>query len=252
MMASSALFPDTRWTLIDRIKTSKDENELRLIVDELCTMYYEPIFKCFLNRGCSKEDAQDLTQTLFMKVVRKDLFAAAEQTQGRVRDLLGTLTYRCWADWLRSKTADKRGNGIVLAGEGALEGVPSNEEDFRMSLDRNWAIHLMNSALSTLRRDYANKAVLFDECCRVVLELDEAKGNIGDIGSTGEKKAEECYNAVAERLGMTESAFRQAVYRFRKNLAAGFRDEVTRTLPSPNDVTDETKHLLMRLGGDQG
>ena len=55
------------------------------------------------------------------------------------------------------------------------------------------------------------------------------------------------YPAVADELGMSESALRVAVYRLRKRYRELFREEIAHTLAEGEDVDEELRHLLTVL-----
>jgi RNA polymerase sigma-70 factor (ECF subfamily) len=56
------------------------------------------------------------------------------------------------------------------------------------------------------------------------------------------------YRDVAEALGMSESAVKVSVHRLRKRYAVILRDEVSRTVATPEGVDEELRFLLAALG----
>ena len=51
-------FPETRWSLIARLK-SADEATARRALDELCAQYHYPLYCYLRRRGCGHHDAED-------------------------------------------------------------------------------------------------------------------------------------------------------------------------------------------------
>jgi DNA-binding transcriptional regulator PaaX len=57
------------------------------------------------------------------------------------------------------------------------------------------------------------------------------------------------YAELAARLGMNEPAVRVAVHRLRARYRQLLRDEIARTVPAPEDIDDELRHLRRALAG---
>ena len=55
------------------------------------------------------------------------------------------------------------------------------------------------------------------------------------------------YKQAAEELGMTENAFKQALFRLRKFFRARLRAHVAATLSSPEHVDQEIRELLAAI-----
>ena len=52
---------------------------------------------------------------------------------------------------------------------------------------------------------------------------------------------------IATRLGMTENAVRQALYRFRHRYQVLLREEISHTVAIASDIEDELRHLIAVL-----
>ena len=62
------VFQTTCWTEIINAKTT-DETRKKLIINDLLSRYWKPVY-CYLRRkGCTNENAKDLTQGFFVDVV---------------------------------------------------------------------------------------------------------------------------------------------------------------------------------------
>src|SRR5439155_24189773 len=57
-------------------------------LDELCRTYWRPVFLFVCRRGYSKEDAQDLTQDFFVKILERNWLWHADPNRLRFRSLL--------------------------------------------------------------------------------------------------------------------------------------------------------------------
>ena len=70
-------FPLTRWSVIDAAR-SGDETERVRAMDTLCAAYWKPVYKYVrLRWNRPIEDAQDLTQGFFARVIERDLLDKA-------------------------------------------------------------------------------------------------------------------------------------------------------------------------------
>ena len=82
-------FQTTRWSLIlaaaDPQSATADE-----ALASLCEMYWLPIYAFIRRTGVSAEDARDLTQAFFTRVLEKGFFGQARQERGRFRSFLLT------------------------------------------------------------------------------------------------------------------------------------------------------------------
>src|SRR6266436_9856579 len=84
-------FTTTRWSLIlSAAKSESGEQKARDALDELCRTYWRPIFAFVCRRGYSMEDAQDLTQDFFVKILEGNWLQHADVNRGRFRSLLLT------------------------------------------------------------------------------------------------------------------------------------------------------------------
>ncbi len=99
---------------------------------------------------------------------------------------------------------------------------------------RRWALTLLDQVLGRLREDYAGrgKAKLFDSL-RVCLLGDK---NMLPQGRT------------ADELGMTPGAIRVAVHRLRQQFRELLREEIVRTVDTPELIDDEIRDLFAALG----
>ena len=55
------------------------------------------------------------------------------------------------------------------------------------------------------------------------------------------------YADTAARIGLSESATKSAIYRFRQRYGELFAEEIAQTVATPEDVDDEIRHLLAVL-----
>ena len=99
--------------------------------------------------------------------------------------------------------------------------------------ERRWALTVLEQVLARLGEEYraAGNAKLFVRFKDLL--ADESDG-------TSQAK-------VAEEIGMTENAVKQAYHRFRNRYRECLRDEIAHTVAVPGDIEDELRHLIAVL-----
>jgi RNA polymerase sigma-70 factor (ECF subfamily) len=183
--------------------------------------------------------AEDLTQGFFAMILEKRTLANADPQRGRFRAyLLGTLK-NYLAGELDKAHAAKRGGGRSIvaidarAGEDRYRRDPLTDQTPERLFDRQWALTAINISLAELRaRSVASgKQALFD---RLLPHL------------TGDG-AEVSYQCLATELGTTEGALKLAAHRMRRQYGQLLREQIARTLRSPDEIEDEIRHLFAAL-----
>ena len=104
-------FPTTRWS---RVILAGDPNAplARESLAELCNAYWYPLYAYIRRRGYGPEQAEDLTQDFFARVLEKGLLAEADPLRGRFRSFLRTVCAHFLAnrrDHERTKSAGAAG-----------------------------------------------------------------------------------------------------------------------------------------------
>jgi RNA polymerase sigma-70 factor (ECF subfamily) len=211
-------------------------------LEELCRIYWYPIYSCARRGGLAPHDAEDLTQGFFEDLLARGAIARADASRGRFRTFL-LASFQNFHSHQRSRAASlKRGGGYEIVSidairdaEVRLSAEPSEAETPQADFDRQWALRLVERSLDVVRREYfaAGKATVFDELKSVVWG-----GN--DPG---------CYSDIASRLGIAEGAVKVAVHRLRRSFRNQLRADVARTVTSPAEVDDEIRHLIRCVGG---
>ena len=107
----AARFPTTRWTIVSAAGChSLDSAEA---LNELCRVYWFPVYAFIRRRGYSPEAAEDLSQEFFARILEQDTLSGARRERGKFRSfLLASLTNFLANEWDRSQ-AQKRGGGMT-------------------------------------------------------------------------------------------------------------------------------------------
>jgi len=236
----TAPFAPTRWTLVLRARGQSPES--RAALSELCEAYYQPVLRFLRHEGRDEDAARDVTHDFFARVLAGGGFDGADPERGRFRSyLLGALRHFL-ADRRDHAGRLKRGNRIVPDSLDAPVGTDTSP-GFQVAdpaatardafFDREWALTVMDRALSALQGEFADAGKLDEfETLKPWLMGDTAMGLQAD---------------AARRLGLTEGAVKVTIHRLRKRFRAGVRAEIAQTLHDPALVDEELRSLIEAL-----
>jgi len=119
-----------------------------------------PLYAYIRRRGFSLEDAQDLTQEFFARLLRKNYPAQADRAKGKFRSfLLITLNHFLADEFDRASTL-KRGGGQVFISldqdlaEGRYLREPQDNLSPEKLFERRWAQTILENDLKRLRAEY--------------------------------------------------------------------------------------------------
>jgi RNA polymerase sigma-70 factor (ECF subfamily) len=208
-------------------------------LEKLCRAYWHPLYAFIRRNGFGEEDAKDLTQQFFARLLERKDFEMVDRSKGKFRTfLLASLTHFLSNERDRARAA-KRGGGqtIFSLDEAELEHLnrlePASELSPDKLFDLRWATTVMENALARLREEMqaAEKAPQFEELKKYL---------------SGEPVEGE-YAAVGERLGMTGQAVAVRVHRLRTRYRELVRAEVAETVSSPLELEEEMRHLYVVL-----
>jgi RNA polymerase sigma-70 factor (ECF subfamily) len=208
----------------------------------LCTAYWYPIYAFIRRKGYDPDDAQDLTQAYFARLLEKGVLAAADRRKGRFRAFLRTDCQHFLIDQYRRRRA-REGETIPVSiesrdAEGRYRYEPADGMTAERLFDRAWALTLLDRVLEGLAREYAAKGrnEVFDRL-KVVLTQDR-----GAVPAA----------TLATQLGTTEGAVHVAVHRLKKRYRALLREQVAATLADPSEMDDEIRSLFQAIQSRPG
>jgi RNA polymerase sigma-70 factor (ECF subfamily) len=234
----SKSFATTHWSLVLAAgKSASADAEGALAA--LCQTYWYPLYAYVRRQGHQPDDAQDLTQEFFARLLEKQYLQNADPERGRFRCFLLTMFKRFLSRGRDRAKARKRGGGRKLlsldfeAGEKRYHREPSHVTTPERIYEQHWALTLLDQVFDRLRVEFdqAGKQREFT-CLRVFLT--------GEAGTPSHKEA-------AAELGMTEDAVKVAVHRLRRRYRDLVRQEIAQTVAGPQDVDEELQHLFAAL-----
>ena len=162
-------FVTTHWSVV-RAAGGSDTPGARAAMEELCRAYWYPLYVYVRRRGHSPEDAQDLTQEFFARLLEHNWLVKADRAKGRFRSFLLMAMNRFLAnEWEKVKTL-KRGGGVSLvplefgSAETRYAAEPATASTPELAFDQQWALALLDGVLRYLRERYHQhgKAAVFD------------------------------------------------------------------------------------------
>jgi RNA polymerase sigma factor (sigma-70 family) len=231
-------FTTTHWSVVLAAGHSSAPGAQEAL-EQLCRAYWYPLYAYVRRQGHSVEDAQDLTQEFFRRLLEKKSLGAADQERGRFRTFLLTCLQRFLISEWRRDQADKRGGAKLAFWDGAAAEAhycaePVTELTPEKIYEKRWAVLLLERVQTRLREEtaQAGKAELFDEL-KSLLWGDKAVGS---------------YAELSEKLGMTEGALRIAAHRLRLRFRELLRAEIAQTVADPAEIDEEMRHLFQVLG----
>lgn len=230
-----ARFETTRWTMV--CSAQGVEETLRAsALEDLCRLYWYPLYAYVRRRGHTAEKAKDLTQEFFYRLLSKDYLKAADREKGKFRTFLLVAMKRFLANEWRHEIAQKRhpGKPLVPIDQGWAEDTyfhePVDDVTPETLYERRWALLLLKRTMNEVRDQMAalGKGDLYEA-------LNHTLGGAGPAKPHAE---------IAKALGMTENAVTQAAHRMRKSYREKLRAAIAETVASPDDIEDEVQHLL--------
>src|SRR5438874_12521201 len=106
-------FRTTHWSLV-LAAGHPDSPEAAGALAQLCGIYWYPIYAFVRRRGYDADDAQDLTQEFFVRLLAKNYLRTADRQRGRFRSfLMGALKHFLDNEWDKSQTL-KRGGKVAF------------------------------------------------------------------------------------------------------------------------------------------
>jgi RNA polymerase sigma-70 factor (ECF subfamily) len=237
---AGGVFATTHWTVVLAAGQSGSP-DAGAALDQLCRLYWYPLFAYARRQGHSREDAEDLTQGFFARLLEKNYLEGVTSEKGRFRSFLLMALKRYMANEWDRANAQKRGGGarpLSLDWQDAESRYQINPADTLSPdrlFDRAWAVVILERVITRLR----------DEC-----------GTDGEGGQYERLKpflmlgrGEIPYVQAAADLKMSEGAVRVAVHRLRRRYRELLREEIARTLANPAQADEEMRALFAALAG---
>jgi RNA polymerase sigma-70 factor (ECF subfamily) len=231
-------FQTTHWSLVlaARDATGIESQEA---LETLCSAYWFPLYVFIRRQGFPEEEARDLTQGYFARILERRDLEDVRPELGRFRSFLLASVKHFLANQRDRERAKKRSPDRPLLSldardaEGRYRVEPSDDLTPEALFERKWALTVLDRASERLGEEWTGpeRAVRFEAL----------RGYLTDGAGPS-------YRELGERLGMSEEAVKVSVHRLRRRFGELVREEVAATVRDRTEVDAEIRHLLDALG----
>ena len=196
----------------------------------------------FVGEPATPEQAEDLTQEFFSRLLSGKDLAQVSPDKGRFRSFLLSALKNLLANEWRDANRIKRGGGQEIVAWDHLEAEekynlePAGDATPEAFFDRRWAQTVVAQVLARLETEMTRDG-LADRFVALspFLNADSAGG----------------YGEVSTRIGLSEGSVKTAVHRMRRHYAELIHDEISQTVASPEEVEGEIRHLVAAFAGER-
>ena len=200
---ANAQFPATRWSAVRAVR-SRSPAERQRALEAIVAAYWKPVYKYIRVRwGKSNEDAKDLTQEFFARLIEKDYLGSFDSKKARLRTFLRVCVDRFLANEAKAAKRLKRGGGVphlafdFAAADAELkrakkslgEGTP--EKILDDYFEKEFMRHLFGQSIEQLREYCASRGKELHYRVFVAYDLAE------------EEHGHPSYEEIARRFGIT-------------------------------------------------
>ena len=126
----------------------------------LCRAYWYPLYAFVRRQGHGPEEAQDLTQEYFARLLEKDFLDAVDPAKGKFRSFLLAACKHFLSNERDRQNAQKRGGRCEVV---SID-LPHAEERYRLEpadhltpeklFERHWALALVEEVLGRLKYEF--------------------------------------------------------------------------------------------------
>jgi len=223
--------PSTMWTLLTRAREG-NAGEL----DFLLRQYRPPVLAFVRSLVRDPEEAEDVTQEVFVTVLQDGVLAKADRLKGRFRSLLLAVARHVVSERWRARTALKRGGNqrplsldrVDAAGDLPLRNqieAPAADLEF----DTLWVDNLIRIGMNRLREQSAKEGTSYFDALFAVVNDGAA------------------YAEIAERMGVSIHDVKNYVHQARLRLRRYLLQEIHSYSPSRDAAQAEIEYLLKLL-----
>jgi DNA-directed RNA polymerase specialized sigma24 family protein len=228
-------FATTHWSIV-RAVNHEDSSAASSALQELCQIYWYPLYTYIRRQGHDANGAADLTQAFFADLLQREDLKKVDPDLGKFRSfLLTALKHFLINQWDKAK-AQKRGGGkspLSLdfgAADDRYQLEPSHAQTPDLIYQKQWAKTLLERVQQELKSEFAKrgKAHQFDKLQNFLAG----------------KNKEETLAIAAAQLEMSEVAAKVALHRMRQRFGELLRAEIEQTVSTPEEVDIEIQQLF--------
>lgn len=235
MFQDRALFETTRWNTVIEAADAEAPHATEAF-NELCQVYWRPLYVYLRRYGLGAPDAEDLTQGFLAHLLANQALRTVTPRKGKFRSFLLASLKNFLANERDKAHAQKRGGGELQI---ALSD-PSVERCYQLEpvdhftpdriYERHWAHTVLDQAKKRLREEYTlgSKGERFEYL----------------VGFLPGEQPPVSQAVAASRLCISEGAFRVELHRFRQRFGELLRVEIAQTVISRQEINEELRYLI--------
>jgi RNA polymerase sigma factor (sigma-70 family) len=229
------LFCTTQWSVV--LRARGDSQTAAECLEKLCAAYWYPLYAFLRRRGSPREEAEDLTQGFFTRLLSGKFLDGIHPAKGRFRNfLLASLKNFAANEWDKA-LAQKRGGNLNFVSLEALD--PESRYAFEIDpgltaeklFDRRWALTVIEQAFALLREELGDKQQRLDVLKPLLM---------------GEP-LERSYKELAQQLHTSEGALKVFASRLPQRFAVCLRQVINATVETPEQREQELQDLMTAL-----
>jgi RNA polymerase sigma factor (sigma-70 family) len=236
--ASGNIFATTRWTVV-LAAGNRSTPQADVALEELCGTYWYPLYAYVRRHGHSREDAEDLTQAFFARLLEKNYLEGISSNGGKFRAFLLVALKRFLAnEWDRANSQKRGGGAMPLSldwqdADTRYQINPADNLSPDKLFDRAWAVTVLEHVITRLRDENSadGKAKIYEQLKQFLMA----------------GKSDVSYTQAANALEMSEGSVRVAVHRLRRRYRELLREEIAQTLSDPAQAEEEMQVLFSAL-----
>jgi DNA-directed RNA polymerase specialized sigma24 family protein len=156
-LRGSPRFATTQWTIV--LRAGREGPDRAAALEKFCRAYWYPVYAFVRRRGAGPDEARDLVQEFFARMIEKSWLDGVEHRETRFSTLLLTMLKRFLVNEHLHAQAAKRGGGVapvsidLAQAEQWFGAEPATHESPDRIFERRWALSAMAAALERLREE---------------------------------------------------------------------------------------------------
>ena len=231
-------FGTTRWNVV-LLAGEEASPRAAVALEQLCRTYWYPLYAYLRRLSYGPQDAHNLTEGFFARLLGKNPGAAVDGRKGKFRSfVLASLHHFLAYERDRANDAKHTGNQVPTLIEARdaecrylQEPLPDLSPD--RIFERQWAITVLERALARLREEQATAG----NTRHFAMLKKFLTSDAGD----------KAYGRVAEELNVPAGSVAVTVHRMRQRYRELVRAEIADTVAGTGDIDDETRWLVAAL-----
>jgi RNA polymerase sigma-70 factor (ECF subfamily) len=232
-------FATTQWSLVLRAR-DRAAPQAGEALAALCRAYWYPLYAYIRRQVPTAEQAEDLTQEFFARLLSQDFLRTVDPSRGRFRAFLLACCKHFLANERDRAGARKCGGDCSIlsldfaSAADRYRREPADTLTPEKLFERRWALTLLDQTLEQLGREFtqAGKGELFAHLRGTL---------VGEADPLSHAQ-------IGAALGMTEAAVKKAAQRLRERYRAILRELIAATVDGPDAIDDEVQTLFTALG----